>query len=251
MKDYASVQSAFEQDGFVHIPAFMNAEEMDEVESHVLQFIRDVVPKLSKVEAMFEDNSKPETLKQIGVGMNLHDPFFAEFLLNPRFINLAEAVLGDKVVPQHVQYFSKPPGIGRATPSHQDGFYFCLVPNEAVSFWIPLDEIDQQNGALRYWKGSHKLGLLPHGASHVLGFSQGMQEGSKVDLGEEVVWRVKRGDCLFHHSLMVHAADGNPSSRLRRAVGSVYYAERAKVDPEASRAYTESALSQWKAKSLA
>ena len=71
--------------------------------------------------------------------------------------------------PQNQQWFNKPPAQSSPTPAHQDGFYFCLVPNEAVNMWLALDEINQDNGCIRYVAGSHHRGLRPHGQSGVLG----------------------------------------------------------------------------------
>ncbi|MCI0719655.1 MAG: phytanoyl-CoA dioxygenase family protein, partial [Acidobacteria bacterium] len=198
MRNYNSLEKVFEQDGFIYIKEFMSSQEMDELEMHVLRFIQDIVPTLSNKEAMYEDYKIQETLKQIG-NLEVYEPFFADLLSRPKFVGLAEVLLQDAVIPQFAQYFSKPPGIGKPTPPHQDGYYFCLVPNEALTVWIPLDDMDEENGALHYVKGSHKHGVLPHAASHVLGFSQGIKEGRKTELGEEVTCQVQRGDCLIHH----------------------------------------------------
>ncbi len=242
-KDFIALLETFERDGFVYIPGFMTRREMQGLEANLARFIQEIVPALPKTEAMYEDCSRPETLKQIG-NLQLYDPFFAELLSSPKIIGLAEALLRDTVIPDHVQYFSKPPGIGKATPPHQDGFYFCFVPNEALTVWIALDDIGDENGPLHYVKGSHKRGVLRHAATYALGFSQGLQEGRKTELGEEVTCRVQRGDGLVHHSLMIHSAGANPSRRQRRAISFVYHAQRAKLDEEAIRHYQESLLAQ-------
>ena len=236
MQPDEDLRTSFDRDGFVHVSQFMSPPEMDEIEENLARFIREVVPKLSKADAMYEDYSKPETLKQIS-GLAV-DPFFAQLQANPKIVGLTETLLQDKTIPKVSQFFSKPPGYGKPTPPHQDGYYFCLVPNEAVNVWIAMDDVDEDNGALHYVKGSHKKGVLPHSPSHVLGFSQGLMAGG-ANLGEEVTCRAKRGDTLIHHSLMVHSAGANNSQRRRRALGLVYYAQRAKVDEQALRRYKE------------
>jgi phytanoyl-CoA hydroxylase len=241
MQDHQALQTSFERDGFVHVQQFLSPAEMDQLEANLARFIRDLVPTLPKAEAMFEDYSKPESLKQISV--LAVDPFFAQMLASPKIVSLAESLLQDKVVPQNIEYFGKPPRSGRPTPPHQDGYYFCLAPNEALTVWIALDDVDEENGALHYVKRSHMLGVLPHGPSHILGFSQGLVGGGSNESGEEVTCRAKRGDCLIHHSLMIHSAGANTSPRQRRAIGVVYYAQRAKVDEQAHRRYQEMLLS--------
>lgn len=216
---------------------------MDALEERFERYVREVVPGLPLPDAMIEEPGDPATLKQL-VRMDRHDPWFARLLHDERLLSLAEALLGGPVVPQGVEAFLKPAGRGTPTPPHQDGYYFCLTPNEALTFWLSLDEIDLENGALCYYPGSHRAGLFPHDASHVLGFSQGIDAADLQPLGPPVPFPVRRGDCLAHHSLTVHRAPGNLTTRPRRSLGIVYYAARARVDPEAQRRYRESLARQ-------
>jgi len=239
VSEASSPAAQFARDGFVYIPQLLSPAEMDELSANLERVVREVVPTLSKAEAMFEDYSDPTSLKQIA-HLDAHDPYFADLMRNPRIVAIAEELLQDRVVAQNIGYFRKPPGRGKPTPAHQDGYYFCLLPNEALTIWIAFDDVDEENGALYYVAGSHLKGVQPHGASHVLGFSQGLTGDKSSELGQEVLCRVRRGDCLIHHSLTIHAAGGNMSSRERRAIGLVFYASRAKVDPELKRQYKES-----------
>ena len=51
---------------------------------------------------------------------------------------------------------------------------------------------------------------------------------------------MKTGDLLVHHALTVHWASANSSiTRTRQALGFIFYAESAKEDEEAHRAYRE------------
>ena len=243
MKEYAGLREAFERDGFLHLRGFLGREETDRLEASMARFVREVVPTMARADAMFEDYADPSTLKQL-VGMDRYDPDFARLLHEDRFLPLAEELLGVRVVPNGAEAFIKPAGRGTPTPPHQDGYYFCLSPNEALTFWIPLDDIDEANGTLCYVRGSHRRGVLPHQASRVLGFSQGIVGGYQEHLGELVKCPVRRGDCLVHHSLTIHMAPGNPTARPRRSLGLVYFSEHARIDAEAQRRYRESLQSQ-------
>lgn len=238
---HGTLRETFRENGFVQIDRFLNPRETDEMESNLARFIGDIVPRLSGEEAMYQVPGQPETLKQINcLGI---DPFFSALLFGDKIKSLAECLLEQRVIPQSISFFNKPPGTGTATPSHQDGYYFCLVPNEALTVWIALDDINDENGTMHYWKGSHKRGVLAHTESRVLGFSQGLAN-APPDVGEETVCDVKRGGCLIHHSLMIHAAGSNTSQRSRRAVGLVYYGESARVDTDAQKRYQESVARQ-------
>ena len=91
------------------------------------------------------------------------------------------APFGEPVVPQGAEYFNKPAKIGKPTPAHQDGYYFKLKPNHAVTLWLALESVDAENGCVRYVQGSHRHGLRAHGRSGVLGFSQGMLDFPQPD----------------------------------------------------------------------
>lgn len=238
------LQEDFARDGFLHIKGFMASDEMDEMDESINRFIRDVAPGLPKSIAMYVDSADVASLKQIEC-LEMHDPYFANLSKNSKITGLAKTLLQDDVVSRGVHYFSKPPGLSKPTPPHQDGYYFCITPNEAATIWIALDDMDEGNGAITYVAESHKKGVLSHDASYVLGFSQGLASDNPSEFGREVICRVKRGDCLVHHSLMIHSAGANTSNgRKRRAVSSVYYAKRARVDRELQRLYKESVQRQ-------
>ena len=142
--------------------------------------------------------------------------------------------------------FGKAPKIGSETPAHQDGFYFTLEPNEALTIWLPLDCADEENGCIRYVPASHKRGVLPHGRGESFGFSMGLLNYTNEDRAAEVAINVVPGDLIVHHSLTIHRADPNPSYRRRWAMGLVYYAKRAKINQAARDARDRAVQADWK-----
>lgn len=228
------------QDGFVRLPAFLPAGEVSAIHAALDRFIADRVPQLPPEHVFYEDKSRPETLKQIQQ-LFTYDKFFHNLMVDSPFQQIAEAVLDGPVIPKNMQYFNKPPGASTPTPPHQDGFYFNLTPCEAVTLWFALDDVDDENGCVRYARGSHQLGLLEHGRTNTLGFSQGLPDTSLCDDAETMVaCHAQPGDLLAHHALTVHWADGNGSAdRQRRALGFIYYSERAREDTERHAAYQD------------
>ena len=47
---------------------------------------------------------------------------------------------------------------------HQDGWYWAFSPTRQVTVWLALDECQEENGAVRFYPGSHHLGLQHRGA---------------------------------------------------------------------------------------
>ena len=243
MNQFECYKSDFSRDGYVIVRNFLSPREVAELEQILSRYIDQTVPGLPPTDVFYETKGSPETLKQMQF-MHNNDAFFAQFLRRNMYLELAEALLGMSAVAQGVEYFNKPAGIGKQTPPHQDGYYFTLVPSEALTLWFALDEVSEENGCVRYVPGSHKKGMRPHNLSNVLGFSQGIADWNAQDQAKEVSGLAHPGDLLAHHCDTIHRADANLSQRSRRAVAIVYYAAHAVPDPEAKARYMESSKKQ-------
>jgi len=227
----------FREHGFIYYPGFLNPDEIDLVRTKTVEFIAQKVSTMPAEQVYYEDKADKTTLKQLQE-LFKYDVFFQDLIFNSRFKKLASILLNERVIGKNIQYFNKPPRIGNPTPPHQDGFYFKLVPNQAVTMWLPLEEVDEENGCVRYVRGSHLAGLRPHGRSNILGFSQCILDFNDEDREKEVFFPVRPGDLLVHHALTIHRADGNKSpNRSRKALGFIYYAANAKQDLQAVEAH--------------
>ena len=238
--DPQELRTGFNTDGYVYLPGFLGSDGAEEVLTHLDRYVRDVVPDMPKTEVYYESIEDTGTLKQLQ-RMHLYDSYFESLFTTGPIRSLAQTLLNDEVVPVNMQYFNKPPRIGKPTPPHQDGYYFMLDPCEALTMWLALDHVDTENGCVRYIPGSHRTGVREHGRTNTLGFSQGIVDyGTDDDNENEQAFPAHPGDLLAHHALTVHRADGNTSElRNRRALGFVYFAERAKEDSVAKAAYQE------------
>ncbi len=236
--DQKQLQKKFREDGFVFLPGFINETEVQQIHAHLEKLIKEKVPVMPPEHVFYEEKNDPSTLKQLQT-LFTYDDFFYRLMFGSRFEALASLLLDDGVVGKNMQYFNKPPLIGKPTPPHQDGYYFMLEPNEAVTMWLGLEAVDEENGCVRYVKGSHRKGIRPHGKTGTLGFSQGITDYGKGE--DKEVWRVtKAGDLLVHHALTIHRADANMSSeRTRKALGFIYYARKAKENTAAKTAYQQ------------
>ena len=151
--------------------------------------------------------------------MQKHD--FFEELGRQRLVELWEAAIGAPAAPAEqtataIQFFDKPPGADKDTPIHQDGGF--TVPHitngctELAQVTLLLDDMDADNGALRFVHGSHREGLRPHGEG-VVSFSKAMAGMEEADLAREVPMVAKRGDVLVHHCLTVRCSRHHSSLR--------------------------------------
>lgn len=241
-----AAKAEFDADGFTVLRGFFSADDVQAMEDDVQNYIHNILPNLPENAAFCEVKGDLSTLFRLD-RMHSYDPEATQrWMGRDDVTKLAETLIDDAVAQQELQLFGKAPHVGKETPAHQDGYYFKLIPNEALTVWAPLDVCDRGNGCVVYVKGSHKRGVLPHGKSKVFGFSQGLLAYTDEDRELEVAVEVEPGDVIAHHSLTIHRADPNPSDRRRWALGMVYYADRAKVDQAAHDAYNAQVHAQWK-----
>ncbi len=224
----------FRRDGYIVWRGFYNSEEMQELMQQIDRYVKEVLPTLPKNRAFFADKSDMATLfrlEQMQV-----DPWFEAFYLSERMTGLARTLLDDDIKPQQVEMFGKAPRGGEATPPHQDGNYWMLVPNEGVTMWLALDVVDEENGCLRYVPGSHRKPMRNHAIGNTFGFSLGMTDFGPEDEKAEVAICAEPGDLIVHHGLTIH-----------RAMGFVYFADRAQADTVAVNAHQQAVHDQWAA----
>jgi hypothetical protein len=146
-------------------------------------------------------------------------PGFHDVLWSPGFLVPASQLLAGPVRFWHDQLFCKPAHHGGVVAWHQDYSYWTRTePMSHLTCWIALDDSDRDNGCLYYVPGSHRWKLLP-----VTGLAGNMDEIMTVLSPEQkeafrpVPIELKRGQCTFHHPLMVHGSFENRSQRPRRA----------------------------------
>ena len=234
----SDLKSHFDEHGYIAYKSLLDAEEMAEVQKHINRFVAEVAPVLPEDIAYYEVKGDLSTLKQVQKLYD-YDAFFLRLAKSESIVGLAEALLGGAVELQNMQYFNKVPGIGEATPPHQDGYYFKIKPQEAVTMWLSLGDADASNGAMCYVRGSHKKGLRNHSMTSTLGFSQEITDWNAGDEREEVQMVAKAGDMLVHHCLTIHRANNNGSTRDRKSIGFIFYRHDVEIDEQSHTEYAE------------
>lgn len=233
----------FDADGYVVIPGFLASGALTDLQSQITRYVCEVVPRLPEADAFYEDRARPETLKQLN--RLQQDPHFAALTHDAQWTGTAAVLLGEPVVCLGAEWFNKPPATEHATPPHQDNFYFCFTPPLVLTMWLALDDVDAENGGLRYVPGSHRSGIRPHGRTKTLGFSQGITDYGAADRSAEVLVSARPGDVLIHHGDTIHRADANRSrSRHRHSFALVFRGVSCVRDDAAFQRYQQSATAQ-------
>ena len=240
--DLDALRKSYDDDGFVVIRGLFSPEAFAELQANLARYVKDVVPTLAKDQAFFDDYSKPETLRKMQ-SLNRHDAWFSHFMKTGPHVAVQAHLMRDVCNPQGLEWFDKLPYDTNATPAHQDGFYWNRKPDIACGIWIALDPVDRENGCLWYARGSQKKGIMPHGASGVLGFSQGLLNFDPKTV-DGVPIELQPGDAVAHSSATIHWTETNKTARHRRAMATFCFGASTVRDEDGHARYMASLAAQ-------
>jgi ectoine hydroxylase-related dioxygenase (phytanoyl-CoA dioxygenase family) len=144
---------------------------------------------------------------------------FHDLLWNPAFTVPAWQLLEGAVRFWHDQIFYKPAHHGGVVIWHQDYSYWTRTqPMAHLSCWIGLDDSTRENGCVHYVPGSHRWDLLPReDFANDMNTIKGVLTEAQRREFKPVAIELKKGECSFHHPLMVHGSFENRTDRPRRA----------------------------------
>lgn len=152
---------------------------------------------------------------------------------HPRALAALEQLFGRKPLPFQTLNFP----VGTGQKAHSDTIHFSSIPAGFMAgIWVALEDIDDRNGPLVYYPGSHKL---PYYSMQDLGLEKGpkyykmyeekvekliVDNGFKPEFGT-----VKKGEAIIWHANVLHGgADQADMSRSRHSQVTHYYFEGCK-----------------------
>ncbi len=149
--------------------------------------------------------------------------FFFDSLLK----HVAAEMMGSpKVNLYHEHVLVKEPGTKEKTPWHHDQPYYPIDGEDIISFWIPLDPVEQRT-CPEYIAGSHRWGrwftparfadLKAHATAQDARFEPPPDFEAERAQHRILTWELAVGDCIAFHGLTVHGAPENMSTHRRRA----------------------------------
>ncbi len=220
---------AYARDGVTVMRDIVDAATLDELREAVERDIADPGP--------FFHGYKPEDGQgQFHGNLRIwqHDSVFGDFCLNSGLPELARQFFGGgRVNLLYDQLFVKEPGTVNRTRWHNDQPYWPVSGSHVISFWIALDDVEQDSGALEFVRGSNHWDRWFQ--PRQFGETQSRQYDDNPDYEEIpdiqaarddydiVSWDLKAGDCYVFNGMTVHGAGGNRSANKRRRGYTVRY----------------------------
>jgi len=127
--------------------------------------------------------------------------------------------------------------IGTGQKAHSDTIHFSTIPSGFMAgVWVALEDIDEDNGPLVYYPGSHKL---PYYSMQDLGLEAGYQQYPAYEEAVEnlikkhgysaEVGTVKKGQAIIWHANVLHGgAEQKQMTRSRHSQVTHYFFEGCK-----------------------
>ncbi|HUR98798.1 MAG TPA: phytanoyl-CoA dioxygenase family protein [Pyrinomonadaceae bacterium] len=212
--------------------------------SHHRAAITGAVRRLSNETRSIEERSTYD--KAFLQVMNLweKDEAVKRFVFEKRFAQIAADLLGVEAVRlYHDQALFKEPA-GGPTPWHQDKYYWPLDTDKMITMWMPLVDVDDQMGMVRFATGSHEYGAVEN-----VGISDESEERFARFVSEnqfEIANAsfMKAGDATFHLGWTIHSAGANRSDKMREVMTIIYFADGARVT-EPNSMHQQADLETW------
>ncbi|MEM6309996.1 MAG: phytanoyl-CoA dioxygenase family protein [Pseudomonadota bacterium] len=205
----------FARDGVVLVPGLFDAH-VDALRRGVTRNMDEPGPFAS------ENNRDGETGRFFDDYCNWDRiPEYAQVIQDPAIAAAAGALMQSARVQMfHDHILVKEPGTSMATPWHSDGPYYFVSGQQTISFWVPLDPV--QEASLRCVAGSHlwEKDVLPTRWTSQEAFFPGNYmpipdpDAEGMDVRE---WAMQPGDAVAFNFRCLHGARGNTAHTRRRA----------------------------------
>ncbi len=180
----------------------------------------DTIGRLREEEAKFRNrplhyddpNPAPPTLFRSQ--MTAYSAPVRDFGLHGAHLPLLQQIPGPDLAWIYTQFVTKFPdaNLGKSGfPWHQDNGYAKVLPENNMTLWIPLDDVDLYNGCVWVVPGSHRGGILPHG--------QKSADSWHLEVaveGDGVPAILKAGEAVAFTGLTLHRSKLNHSDKPRR-----------------------------------
>ena len=170
-----------------------------------------------KEEIEYIEKKWPDEL--IGLGRNnVHyiSPIFDQVCHNSKILDAVESIIGKDILVGGTTLFIKDTDKKGFVSWHQDAKYIGFEPHNWVTAWLAITDVNEENGCMRMWSGSHKEKIKKHkdtfNENNLLTRGQTVQNVPLEDTTPNIL---KAGQLSLHHPMIVHGSGSNKSN-IRR-----------------------------------
>jgi ectoine hydroxylase-related dioxygenase (phytanoyl-CoA dioxygenase family) len=196
----AEQMAAFDRDGFVKVERVFTADEIAEVTAAI-----DPLEAIAEAR-LREAGGKVSISEADAITFTAHiarkSPGLKALAAHPAVVDICHDLIGDDVRLYWDQSVYKKWRKPQEFPWHQDNGYTFIEPQQYLTLWLPLVDVDEENGCPWIAPGRHRLGTLDHWMTP-LGFK------CLEEVPDAVAVPAKAGDAIVFSSLTPHRTGPN------------------------------------------
>jgi len=210
----------YRDDGFLVVPALCDTAELQDIRTTLRGLFARQAGRAegNQFDMLSLDREDREATQPQIINPNVYAPALLRTRYFRRVRAIARQLLGTAAEFGFDHSILKPAGRIAATPWHQDEAhrhdpdFHC----EQISFWMPLQDVSEHNGCMRYVPGSNRGPLLPHRSLendpriHALECPE-----QHFDASAAQAQPVPAGWCILHAGRTLHSALPNCSDADR------------------------------------
>jgi len=243
--------AAFDRDGFLKLPSFVDPRACDELRERALELVRQHDPaefssvfasyidsakqasqeyirgSADSIRFFFEDTAfdeqgnlkypKERSLCKIGHAIHDCDATFDRFSRTRDLADVASSIGFERPLIAQSMFLFKHPKIGTEIACHQDASYILTTPSSVVGFWFALEDATIENGAMWALPGGHKGPLKSRFARSDGGEKFTYYDQTPFPLDEFVPLEATKGTLILLHGYLPHMSKPNHSDVSRHA----------------------------------
>lgn len=209
----------FNDNGYVILDQFLPSDLVDQINKEVETLLANGTVKFRYGNKIMFAYQKSDILRKIG-----EDPAINRLL--------AHLVPGNPKLFQSINFLT-----GSQQKTHSDSIHMTTFPlGGLLGVWIALEDIDETNGALHYYPGSHKLPYYLNadydnvGTTFKIGpkdythYERMMEQKIVENKLEKTIFKAKKGDLLIWHANLFHGGEPHlDASKTRKSMVFHYY----------------------------
>jgi len=224
--------ASFQRDGFVVVPGLLAASAIAQMravaDDHVAA---QLAPVEYEVDVQYPGSPRDakaaggETTRRLLHAYSRHE-VFRNWATDAHIKAILQSLFASPNIElsqcHHNCIMTKHPGFSSATLWHQDNRYWSFDEQNLISVWTALGDESRENGCLRVIPGSHRLELDP-GCFDAAKFLRPDLAPNKLLLQDAMRVELQRGDVLFFHSKLFHAAGRNLTDEVKYSLVYTYH----------------------------
>ncbi|MEX2488108.1 MAG: phytanoyl-CoA dioxygenase family protein [Pseudomonadales bacterium] len=224
--------ASFNRDGYLIVPALLAdsvCERMSKVAREHLSAT--LAPVEFETDIQYpgapedRDSAGGDTVRRL-LNACSRDSIFRSWATSADLRHTLAQLFGDDAIvlsqSHHNCVMTKVPGHSSATLWHQDNRYWSFDKENLISVWLALGAENHANGCLYVIPGSHELDIAPGRFDASLFLRPDLPENRRLIASARAV-ELARGDVLFFHSRLFHAAGRNTTSETKFSLVLTYH----------------------------